>query len=104
MPYIPRDGRPQIDRAVNALRAVLPLGTLAPSQLAYLFARLLGAWMGSMKRKPEGLRFQDLAGLTGAVRSVWLEFEQRIIRPYESGKRSVNGDIQGWLGGGGETD
>lgn len=44
-----------------------------------------------------GLRYQQVAEITGALTQCQRDFDERIVEPYEMSKRAENGDVWGWL-------
>lgn len=82
MPYIADDKR----------RADLDSGfePVSAGELTYLLFRLVrGYWCS----RPIG--FQTASDILGALRSTQLEFERRLLAPYEDAKKADNRDVEG---------
>lgn len=81
MPYIPRDQKERLLRG---------LSVLSPGDLNYMFTRLMKDYV-----KENGLRYQTLNEIMGAIEGAKIEFYSRVVRPYEDKKIEENGDVYG---------
>lgn len=80
MPYIQPEERTEIDKMLKGLRLE------THGQVAYAITRLVlesGLEYGS---------YAGLAALNGMLDLVKVEFQNRLVEPYEAYKRKVNGD------------
>jgi len=81
MPYIHQDER---DSAIHTPRSA--------GQLNYAITQLL---VGYAER--EGLCYQTINDIVGAMECCKSEFYRRVVIPYEDAKRKENGDVYGDL-------
>ena len=81
MPYIPEDER---DTAIHTPKSA--------GQLNYAITQLL---VGYAER--EGLCYQTINDIVGAMECCKSEFYRRVVIPYEEAKREDNGDVYGGL-------
>ena len=90
MPYIDKDTRSLFDNKIDML-----LNTLCdddkfnPGELNYIIYRLL---RGIVKRK--GIRYELLNALAGVLECCGIEFQRRVVAPYEDKKIKENGDVE----------
>lgn len=77
MPYIPREDRA---RAAECPRS--------PGELNFAITRLLNFYVGE---KP--LCYATLNDCLGALTGATLEFNRRVVAPYEARKYAENGDV-----------
>ena len=59
-----------------------------PGELNYLVTQIIMQYI-----KSEGLRYQTINDIVGALEGAKLEFTRRITIPYEQKKCAVNGDV-----------
>ncbi len=86
MPYIDPKDRPTIEFAgLENLCGAVP--EMTSGELTYIVYRLLTAWCASVPR------FSTFAEATGAVAYAIVEFNRRVVAPYEDAKRAENGDV-----------
>lgn len=81
MPYIPQDER---DSAIHTPRSA--------GQLNFAITQLLVGYV-----EHEGLCYQTINDIVGAMECCKSEFYRRIVVPYEETKRKENGDCYGEL-------
>ena len=82
MPYISPGDRPEIDKALNELPAAM-----SPGEVAYAITRIV---MNHSTLDPES--YGGLAQIIGVMETVKLEFQERLVAPYEALKAKLNGD------------
>lgn len=44
----------------------------------------------------QGLKFQTISDITGALHQCQRDFDERVVEPYEMRKRAENGDVWAW--------
>jgi len=59
-----------------------------PGQLTYRFTLLIVEYL-----RNKGIRYATFSDILGALEGTKLEFYARIVRPYENGKKKLNGDV-----------
>jgi hypothetical protein len=85
MPYINRNKRLEIDRCLQDL-ALNDVG-----ELNYVFTKVCLEYL-----KEQGMCYETLNGVVGALESAKLEFYRRMVSDYEDKKCICNGDIEGY--------
>lgn len=81
MPYITQGQR-------NAIEA--GIGPESPGELNYVLTVTIDKYV-----KENGMSYQSINDVLGALEGAKLEFYRRVAVPYENGKLSTNGDIYG---------
>lgn len=85
MPYIKQEGRVYLDNILSELQKSPPT---SPGEINYLISNILVAYI-----KQEGLSYQTLNDIIGALECAKMEFNRRIVAPYENKKIKENGDL-----------
>lgn len=88
MPYIKREKRPEIDKALEPLWSVLASIEDA-GDVNYILTRICGRWIQRHVR----IRYEHFNAMIGVLACVKDEFVERCLRPYEYAKRQENGDV-----------
>lgn len=70
------------------LRPVTPVVPSGPGDLNYQFTCLIVDYI-----KCHGLSYQKINDVIGALEGAKLEFQRRIVGPYEDTKIEANGDV-----------
>ena len=81
MPYITQEARDEL-----ALRE-----PETPGELNYAISVLLGQYL--LTKEADGLSYQTINDILGALEGAKLEFYRRIAVPYEDTKIDANGDV-----------
>lgn len=89
MPYITDEEKLRFIPALNELFGVMELGT-TPGDLNYLFTRIAHEYI-----RVKGLRYVYLNDVVGALDGAKVEFQRRVVAPYEDKKIALNGDVYG---------
>jgi len=84
MPYIKQEKRPAIDEHINFLEHLIP----TDGDLNYVITKLCLAYV-----EQHGKSYHTLNDITGALECAKLEFNRRLIGPYEDSKIKENGDV-----------
>jgi hypothetical protein len=82
MPYIAYEDRVKFDR---------PLAEINPDtagELNYCFTRLIVNFM-----KKNGMRYQSMNDIVGALEGAKAEFQRQVVNPYENDKIMENGPV-----------
>lgn len=87
MPYVPANDRKRLSGAIN-WSAMVPANA---GELNYVISLLAVEYV---KRK--GLSYKVLAEVQAAIHGSLVEFERRLVGPYEDTKISENGDLAGY--------
>jgi hypothetical protein len=87
MPYILPEDRLKLKSATDALVAVIDSTTTA-GDLNYMISLMAKAYVDA-----KGLRYEHLNAVVGALDSCKVEFQRRVVAPYEDTKISENGDV-----------
>jgi hypothetical protein len=88
MPYIKQGKRFAIDQAVYALRTKLSEGGFDKGSMNYAITKLIQAYI-----RFHGKTYNSLSDVTGVLNDVKVEFERRVVAPYENEKIDENGDV-----------
>lgn len=81
---------PYLEQSVKKSLDIQLTGATVPGHLNYLFTKEI---LGYINR--QGLSYQTINDVIGALECCKLEFYARIARPYENGKIKTNGDVYG---------
>lgn len=84
MPYIKQEDRKKFDADLEKLGAAID----AEGELNYCITRLCHAYI-----EKHGLRYHNIARISGVLSNVESEFYRRVATPYEDLKISESGDI-----------
>lgn len=87
MPYILPEDRLKLKPAADALVAAIDAATTA-GDLNYLMSVMAKAYVDA-----KGLRYEHLNAVVGALDSCKVEFQRRVVAPYEDTKIEDNGDV-----------
>lgn len=88
MPYISREDRPQYQRVIEELAALIPKErTARPGHMNYVFSLLIEKVYG------RELRYADHNEVVGLLHCVEQEFYRRKTAPYEDLKIESEGDL-----------
>jgi len=88
MPYIRKEVRKEIDNIeVYKLFINMPLEQFV-GNLSYLIYKIIKMWLTRHEK-----RYYTLCAILGALSSVKVEIERRILSPYELSRKVENGDI-----------
>ena len=79
MPYILPQDRLKLKPATDAITAV---------DLNYMVSLMAKAYIDA-----KGLRYEHLNAVVGALDSCKVEFQRRVVAPYEDTKIAENGDV-----------
>lgn len=82
MPYITPGARERF----GILDEVPP--ARSAGELNYVLTRLIGDFV-----QDQGLNYQSINDVVGALEGAKVEFQRRIVAPYEDGKIKANGDV-----------
>ena len=85
MPYIKQEDKPKFEPALKTLAGVEING---PGELNYLVTRI-----ALMYLEQNGLKYQHLNDVSGALTNANLELYRRLAGPYEDKKIAENGDV-----------
>ena len=92
MPYIKQERREPIDAALRKLEEALTSfhteRTLEKGDLNYIISNIVISYC-----KKHGVSYGTLSDITGVLNDVKIEFERRVVAPYEDTKIKENGDI-----------
>ena len=80
MPYIPQESRERLDVWLQDRPLAMP-----PGSLAYVLFRIL-------REEAARPNYMTLALLVGVLETVKMEFNRRVVVPYEKKKCEENGD------------
>ena len=81
MPYI----KPDLRDELNDDMARLPE---TPGELNFVITSIINGY-----RHSQGLSYQTINDIVGALECAKLEFVRRIVNPYENAKMAENGDV-----------
>lgn len=95
MPYIEKEQRAEIDKALEPLWPVLVAIGDAGS-INYILTRICGHWL-QRYALTEGVRYEHFNAVIGALECAKLEFVRRAVAPYEDRKIRENGDVLEYL-------
>jgi len=87
MPYILSAERDKLKPATDAIASVIDKSTTA-GDLNYMISLMAKAYVDA-----KGLRYEHLNAVVGALDSCKVEFQRRVVAPYEDQKISENGDV-----------
>mgnify|MGYP001603503530 CR=1 FL=1 len=76
---------PYINSAKRGTACVIPKDA---GELNFAFTRAISYYLES-----QGLRYQTINDIVGALEGAKAEFQRRIVAPYEDGKKAENGDV-----------
>lgn len=95
MPYINQEDRPELDEHIDKLVEILNQfhNNEMCGKLNYIISKLM--WKLCGFKNSGRLRYDRLNTVVGAIELAKLEFQRRIIVPYEAIKIKINGDIDG---------
>ena len=79
MPYVKKDKRVKLDNGKTPDNA---------GDLNYLFTKIIDEYL-----KKEGLSYQKMNDIVGALEGAKLEFYRKVVVPYEDKKITENGDV-----------
>lgn len=85
MPYIKPQDKPKFEPALKALADVK---IQSAGELNYLFSCIAAQYMG--QDRPS---YQRLNDVVGALDGAKVEFQRRVVAPYEDIKIAENGDV-----------
>lgn len=91
MPYIEQIAREDLDPAIEQLVEVLKTLTIGPvgkGDMNYTITQIVLAYVES-----HGKCYASLSDVTGVLNDVKVEFERRVMAPYEDEKIKENGDV-----------
>lgn len=88
MPYIQPARRKRLKRHIGELCEALEGTSFAKGDLNYAVTQLVLHYLNY-----HGKRYDTLSDVTGVLNDVKVEFERRVVAPYEDQKRSENGDV-----------
>ncbi len=86
MPYINHADRNRLDCAI--VNQIIPNNE---GELNYAISTIILNYI-----KTHGLRYHNIARVTGVLKNVSDEFNRRIVAPYEDAKIKENGDLPGF--------
>lgn len=86
MPYIKQEDRDRFFAALREFKASGPIKT--PGELNYVISSLINTYL-----LDNGVKYQTIAEITGALVNAKDEFTRRIVGPYEDKKVFENGDV-----------
>lgn len=89
MPYIKPERRKELDDGVFRLATDLHGSGNDKGDLNYVITSLIHYHL-----KHVGIRYSTLSDITGVLNDVKVEFERRIVAPYEDKKIAENGNIK----------
>ena len=89
MPYVARMIRERYAETKTVTARHRPAGT--PGELTYRIQQEILAYI---ERNPNrGLDYTTIAEVLGVLEGAKLDFNERIVQPYETRKRGQNGDV-----------
>jgi len=88
MPYIKQSMRNELDPLINALAEEMHELGCNEGDLNYCITSLVIAYV-----EANGLSYSSLSDVTGVLNDVKVEFERRVVAPYEDKKIAENGDV-----------
>lgn len=93
MPYIKKQQRSFLDRAIHELVQCIELSSDDPLQLCgptnYVLTRIVAQTL----KPASGWSYHSLSRAIAVLRDAATEMERRLMAPYEQGKRGENGDV-----------
>lgn len=87
MPYITQNNRDAIDPALNRVAQVTTNG----GELNYVISTIVATYV-----RKNGLRYQNISDVLGALNGAIGEFNRRVVDPYEQQKMLENGDLRAY--------
>jgi hypothetical protein len=85
MPYLKKADKNKLSKIVKAIKAT-PVSTAG--ELNFLITSLIHEYL-----KTQGLNYQHINDIVGALDGAKVEFQRRIVGPYEDLKIQDNGDV-----------
>lgn len=86
MPYIKQEDRDRFFAALRELKASGPITT--PGELNYVISSIINTYLID-----NGVKYQTIAEVTGALVNAKDEFTRRVVAQYEDKKAFENGDV-----------
>lgn len=87
MPYIKQINRKKLDGAIRDLAGILRLMESDKGDLNYCITKLIIHYV-----ETKGKSYSVLSDVTGVLNDAKVEFERRVVAPYEDEKIIENGD------------
>lgn len=87
MPYILPEDRLKLQPVTDAIAIAIDTTTTA-GDLNYMISLMAKAYIDA-----KGLRYEHLNAVVGALDSCKVEFQRRVVAPYEDQKIGDNGDV-----------
>ena len=88
MPYIKKKDRPKYDELIHKLSQVINSFENQKGDLNYCITILIKEFMWN-----KGKCYNTLSDITGVLNDVKVEFERKVVGPYEDKKIEENGGI-----------
>jgi hypothetical protein len=85
MPYIKASDKARFEALIEELYTVIPK---TAGELNYLFTELSKSYVSA-----KGLSYQTINDVVGALDGAKVEFQRRVVGPYEDKKINENGDV-----------
>lgn len=91
MPYLTPENKDSVEKHCSDNGNLYSLGTklLTAGELNYTITRIIQGYF-----RARGGRYQQINDIVGALESAKVEFQRRIVGPYEDKKIKENGDVQ----------
>jgi hypothetical protein len=83
MPYIKQDARYELDDDTARMPET-------PGELNFVITSIINGY-----RNTQGLSYQTINDIVGALEGAKMEFYRRVAAPYEDTKMAENGDVYG---------
>jgi hypothetical protein len=87
MPYITRDLRYVLNNSAKKLYKHLETNNITEGELNYLITSLIDVYL-----LKEGLNYKTINAIVGVLECAKLEFNRRVVAPYEDKKIQQNSD------------
>lgn len=84
MPYIKQNERDRFNVAIEEINCFL----CHPGELNYIITRLMHGYVNM-----NGVKYETLNAVIGALESAKAEFQRKIVAPYEDIKIKENGNV-----------
>lgn len=95
MPYIEKSQRAELDEIVDLLIAnISRSGLNKPTSTAGLLNYSISRLVAGVIRHTGGLRYHQIAMVTGVLKNISDEFYRRVAAPYENKQIIKNSDIE----------
>lgn len=88
MPYLKKERRELIDNFLEELLVFISQNDLVAGDLNYLYTKISKQYI-----ERQGLNYQNLNNVVGALDGAKVEFQRRVVNKYEDLKIEENGDV-----------